>query len=420
MLTATRSPVQVVVLQHLENAVSQRNLRTAQVRAPHVKLHHLRRLDDRLAASLDGLALAGDSGRALCLEALRTPARGSVFTAAIGAIASQDSSLLNRLLATAETLPEARAGLMSAFGWVSSQSLRGITKALLDSNHPFHRSVGLNSCAMHLVNPGTKLSEAIADPDVESSVVALAGRLARLDLLPASLSAMRASEPELQFKAARGGLFLGDRQTAVHTVSNLAQKPGPTQTAALVLVLKVLEPADTHALLRSLAQDPGQDRSLIRGAGAAGDPYYIPWLIKQMANIRLARLAGESFSMITGLDLAYLDLDARPPEGAVFGPNDDPADADVAMDEDDSLPWPDVEKISSWWQSNGSRFQPGTRYFVGEPPSVVHCISVLKNGFQRHRIAAAEYLCLLQPGTPLFNVAAPAWRQQRLLAQMGA
>ena len=40
---------------------------------------------------------------------------------------------------------------------------------------------------------------------------------------------------------------------------------------------------------------------------------------------------------------------------------------------------------------------------------------MLREGFQRQRSAAALYLCLLQPGTPLFNTAAPAWRQQRLL-----
>jgi hypothetical protein len=45
---------------------------------------------------------------------------------------------------------------------------------------------------------------------------------------------------------------------------------------------------------------------------------------------------------------------------------------------------------------------------------------LLKNGFQRQRMAAAIYLCLLKPGTPLFNCAAPAWRQQRLLEKMGA
>jgi hypothetical protein len=47
-------------------------------------------------------------------------------------------------------------------------------------------------------------------------------------------------------------------------------------------------------------------------------------------------------------------------------------------------------------------------------------LNLLKNGFQRQRMAAAIYLCPLKPGTLLFNCAAPAWRQQRLLAQMVA
>ncbi len=141
----------------------------------------------------------------------------------------------------------------------------------------------------------------------------------------------------------------------------------------------------------------------------------MPWLIKQMEDLKLARLAGESFSYITGLDLAYLDLERKPPEGIELGPNDDPNDDDVAMDEDDSLPWPDAAKIADWWSANASRFVAGTRYFVGEPPTFAHCRQVLKTGFQRQRIAAATYLCLLTPGTALFNTAAPAWRQERLL-----
>jgi hypothetical protein len=55
---------------------------------------------------------------------------------------------------------------------------------------------------------------------------------------------------------------------------------------------------------------------------------------------------------------------------------------------------------------------------MGQPVTKEHCIQVLKTGYQRQRILAAQYLCLLEPGTPLFNTAAPAWRQQRLLAAM--
>jgi hypothetical protein len=55
---------------------------------------------------------------------------------------------------------------------------------------------------------------------------------------------------------------------------------------------------------------------------------------------------------------------------------------------------------------------------MGAPITRDLCIAVLEHGYQRQRILAAHYLCLLEPGTPLFNTGAPAWRQQRLLAQM--
>ena len=145
---------------------------------------------------------------------------------------------------------------------------------------------------------------------------------------------------------------------------------------------------------------------------------FLPWLIGRMADPRLSRLAGESFSMITGLDLAAQDLERQTPGDIEAQPTQSAQDSDVAMDEDDGLPWPDPEKVQAWWSANMERFQPGVRYFLGAPPAREHCLRVLKDGYQRQRMAAAEYLCLSQPGTVLFNCEAPAWRQQRWLAQM--
>lgn len=88
------------------------------------------------------------------------------------------------------------------------------------------------------------------------------------------------------------------------------------------------------------------------------------------------------------------------------------------MDEDDGLPWPDVDRVQAWWSANASRFPPSARYFVGAEPTWDHCLHVLREGYQRQRILAAQYRCLLRPGTPLFNTAAPAPRQKALLATM--
>jgi uncharacterized protein (TIGR02270 family) len=422
MTTAIRSPIPVVIQQHADDVAMLRNTRTVLVSAPHVKLHQLGRLDDRLAAHLDGLAVAGKYGSKLAATARESPGTGEAFTATVRAIEDRDVLGLDKLLAIAEAVPESLSGVVSAFGWVSADSLRGITKSLLDSPSPLPRQVGLAACEMHQANPGAAVVAALGDanPALRARALQVVGNLGLVDHLLACTDALADEDACCAYHAARSGVLLGNRGASVSALHRIASAPGCWRSRALGLLLKLQSPTDAHATLTALAQDPACIRLLIQGIGTAGDPHYVPWLIQQMQDSKLSRLAGESFSYITGLDLAYLDLERKPPEGVDFGPNDDPNDDNVAMDEDDGLPWPDVEKVSSWWQANGQRFAPGTRYFMGEPPSAAHCLDVLKNGFQRQRMAAAIYLCLLKPGTPLFNCAAPAWRQQRLLAKMGA
>jgi uncharacterized protein (TIGR02270 family) len=144
----------------------------------------------------------------------------------------------------------------------------------------------------------------------------------------------------------------------------------------------------------------------------------VPWLIEQMNSDQFARQAGESFSLITGADLAWLDLERKPPEGLETGPNDNPDDPNVDMDPDDGLPWPDVDRVKRWWSANLNRFAAGERYFIGQPVTPAHCIEVLKTGYQRQRMLAAFHCTLQQPGTPLFEWRAPAWRQQQALARL--
>lgn len=417
-----RAPIPAVVQQHAEDAVTLRRTRSFLVSAPHVKLNQLRRLDDRLAAHLDGLAVAGDYGSKLAAAALAEPGRGESFTAAVRAIEDRDPAGLEALLAVVEALPESQSGVISAFGWVSAASLRGITKVLLESRSAFRRQVGLAACAMHGADPGAAATTALndADPALRARALRVIAARGRVDLLPACMNAMTDKDSACAHEAARAAVMLGDRRASVAALRAIASAPGPCRSRALGLTLKLLAPTDAHAVLKALSQDTADIRWLIRGVGIAGDPHYLPWLIQQMHDPKLARLAGESFSLITGLDLAALDLERQLPEAVDSAASDDLDNDNVAMDEDHALPWPDPEKIASWWQSNSHRFVAGMRCFMGEPPSPAHCLAVLRTGFQRQRTAAAEYLTLMKPGTPLFNTAAPAWRQQRWLAAMGA
>jgi len=251
---------------------------------------------------------------------------------------------------------------------------------------------------------------------VRAEALRTAGALGRDDVV-SMFSATREDDRVCRFWAAWAAVLLGNR-SATDTLANEVATVGPEHARAFTLALQALPVDASHSMLESMARNPKHVASLIQGSGVVGDPTYIPWLIGLMSDDGTARLAGEAFSLITGADLALLDLERKPPETLESVPNDDPNDSGVDMDSDDGLPWPDVKKIETWWTANSGRFQKGTRYFFGKAVTREHCIDVLKNGYQRQRILAAHYLCLLEPGTPLFNTSAPAWRQQKQLAQM--
>jgi uncharacterized protein (TIGR02270 family) len=411
-----------VLAQHLEGAAGLRAVRSVLVRAAHVGLLHLGRADDRLAACLDGLAAAGDEGTAMSRAALDGAGVGAVFVVAVLAIGRRDGAELARLLALAEAEPQAARALISAFGWVSGSSLRGMTAALLASALPAWRLLGIAACAQHRVDPGkAALGAAIEQPHpvLRARALRAIGELGCADLLPLCMAHLHDEDPACALSAAVSGLRLGNRGACAEALAACAMQPRPAANQALALALCSAGPDGARRTVAQLAAAQAPLRSLIRAAGWAGDPQVLPWLLKHMAQDRHARLAGEVFSLVTGIDITASDLDRKPPENFESGPSDDPNDDNVAMDDDDGLPWPDTAKIQAWWNANKHRFQPGVRYFMGEPPSVPHCIRVLREGYQRQRIAAAEYLCLLQPGTKLFPTSAPAWRQQRWLDKMG-
>jgi len=154
---------------------------------------------------------------------------------------------------------------------------------------------------------------------------------------------------------------------------------------------------------------------LIKTVAANGDPYYVPWLLREMQKPSVARLAGYAFEAITGADIRRVAR-AKAPDGQPSGPTDDPAEHDGAINEQTDLPWPDLAKLNQWWGQNQQRWQAGARYLLGEPLSVAACIETLKQGNQRQRALACRQLCLLNPGTPVFNIYAPAWRQRQKLS----
>lgn len=421
--------IATIVQQHAEEAAMLRHIRSVLVRAPHIGLLQLARLDERIAAHLDGLAVAGRHGTALCLAALERPAAGEVFALAVRALELRDSRLLGHALALVPALPEAWRGLASALGWVSAARLQGVVSGLLGAAEPTQRALGLAACRMHRVDPGAVLPPLLddADPLVRAAALRAAGELGRIDLLEAARAAIADGAAAVALQAATACCLLGARGRVPHELASRAIAAGTAGAGALALALAAQEPEAARELVQRLAPaaqaDAGQRRRLVRAVGWLGDAQFVPWLIERMAEPELARLAGEAFCWITGAELDRLELETLQAPAQPGPAPEDPQEDGIALDEDDSLPWPDVPKVQAWWQRQSAQHDAasaGQRLFEGQPPNLARALDVLRSGTQRRRAQAARWICVLQPGRPLFPVAAPAQRQRRWLAQEAA
>lgn len=409
-----------VVAEHADEAAFLWLQRASAVRAPNYGPTQFADLDERLAAHIDGLRVAGDEGWALAEAALDNEGPEDFFPAAVLAAEAPDARF-DALVERAAEAMEAVPGLVSALGWVSPEYLGGRVKAMLDDTLPLKQKLGIAACALHRKNPGAALDRLLegAVDSVRIRALRAAGELGRTDLAASVQAAVVEPKPALRFWAAWSAVLLGDRFQAVETLAAAALKPGPHQLRALQLALQAMEPAAGHALLTELSSVPDAQRLRIIGAGFVGDARYVPWLIEQMAQPALARIAAEAFVSITGADFNREQMEVPPPGGFEDGPTDDPDDENVEPPEDIALPWPDAGKVQRWWAAHGAQFGGGTRFFLGQAVTPEHCVKVLREGFQRQRVAAALHLALLRPGSVLFATSAPAWRQRRWLGTPG-
>jgi uncharacterized protein (TIGR02270 family) len=406
-----------IIDQHAEEAAFLWLLRRNAIYAPHYNLKDLAKLDNRVEAHIDGLRIAGDYGWEACCNNLEFKGAGEVFAAGFLALEGNDSDRIYKVYQVVEETPETLPGLVSAFGWVEPHHLQGKVSGLLISGNPFWRRAGISACAIHRVDPGKYLDQAVLDSDRQLQIRAMraAAELGRVDLKQSLLDQVGNLDPTAGFWAAWSAVLLGARGNALSLLQAKIIEGSELSVKAMSVAFRVLNRVAVKELLKGLVQQEDRLRDAIIGAGISGDPSYIPWLIKQMEVPKLAKIAGESFTYITGVDIAYEDLDGEMPKGFAPGPTENPEDENVAMDADEDLPYPDPLLIDRWWKQRQQNFTPEFRYLLGNPINEQHCQSVLRTGKQRQRQAAALELSLMQPTRPLFETRAMGKRQQQRL-----
>ena len=95
---------------------------------------------------------------------------------------------------------------------------------------------------------------------------------------------------------------------------------------ALEVLLRRSPEGDARALVEELRR-AGQTRLAIVAAGISGDPASVPWLVENMGSAEHGRIAGASFTQITGLLLEKeKGFAGESPADFDAYPNDDPDD----------------------------------------------------------------------------------------------
>jgi uncharacterized protein (TIGR02270 family) len=387
------------------------------VSQPHYSVADLAKLDNRLVAHLDGLRIAGEAGWSLVQESLSFSESGELFVAAELAFELGAQKRIDAVSKTAANNPEAARGIVSALGWLPYERAHPHIQDFLASSSPRLRHIGIAASAIHRHYPGTFLPDAMSDNDplLRARAFRAAGELARKELLPKLQSGFADPDQNVRFAAAWSGTLLSVNLDSLTVLRAIAESPDPNSAEPLQLTVRRMDLAAAKAWQASLSKQKASLRLAIIAAGAIGDPDRVPWLIERMNLPALARVAGEAFTMITGIDLAYNDLEKHAPEGFEAGPTENPEDENVEMDPDENLPWPDPALIQKWWNNNQSQFQKSTHYLLGKPMTIEWLQQVLRIGRQRQRAAAALELAIRQPGQPLFEVRAPGFRQQAIL-----
>jgi uncharacterized protein (TIGR02270 family) len=340
--------VESVINQHAEESVFLWSLREQAVKAPNYTLSRLAELDDRVDAHLDGLLIAVDAGWEICKEVLSFKESGEVFAAAFLAFLRGDETYIQAVLEMGSASPELSRGLVSALGWLSYPQAEKHIQKLLVAESPTLRRIGIAAYAVHRKDPGQALMNALFDGDALLKARALRAivQLGRIELLHHLQNNLRVEDEKCRFCAAWSAALLGDT-SAVTTLKSFMRLDTPYREEATKMALRRMDLAASRDWQKELAQNPDTIRLGVRGAGVIGDPLLIPWLVEQMKIPPLARVGGEAFTMISGVDLAHEDLEGKWPEGFAAGPTENPGDGNVEMDPDEDLPWPDpalVEK----------------------------------------------------------------------------
>lgn len=374
-------------------------------------------LEERLLAHLDGLVLGEKEAWKLLEPTLSSGGEGEVFTAAFVALDSRVSTMIDLVNKTfSEAEGDVLNGICYAYKHTMNSEVENILCPLLDSDNGLILAASIDSLSFRRNSiDANKLQTFLSnkDPKIVTATLKAIRRL-RVSQLREDVERLLENEIiEVRIEAIKTGLLLGSRKTLeacrrmiikrIEGTDQLIEYPG-----------LMGQPDDVNILMNAL-KEPGLVRNAVTALGLLGNISTIELLIQCAADPKLSRLAGESLSIITGVDLGKEKLVAEKPQEPKESSLTEEEEEEFVTDPDEDLPYPDAEKLNAWWRSNAAKFDKRVRYRNGKPYDKQVLIEILRNGNLPDRHYAAFELALMDTTAPYLETHAFSTLQMKVM-----
>lgn len=384
-----------VVAEHLDEAAFLYTQWEQALVSPLYKLEEVRdRVELRMLAHLDGLVVGGGLVKErLLLPALREGGQGLVFTAAtallLQASAQADEAVLQALR---EAQPPQLAELQRALQLFPSPQRQATLRQLLWEGAPAVRAAAARVLGFQQVDLGPALSTLLASGDKEARRAALYCLRYRPcpDGAPAIRQALAAADGEIATAGLLAAAVTGLRE-ALDAGRFMVRNQHPALPAAALLLGLLGNEADRELLLSGVAR-PEHATALIFALGLGGNVQTADACVQWLHTAALAKVAGEAFVVITGVDpdrekllAPVVDDPKQDPDAPEFQAERTP-EADLAL--------LDADAVAGWWSTHRSQFSASERLFRGKPierqdPRAWLAALEQANMRQRHPLALA-------------------------------
>ena len=297
----------------------------------------------RMEANLEGLTINATAASEFCCAALEGEDAGEFFVASYLSFHSGELARIKPLVETAQSSTSLLEAVAYGLTWHKWELCGFWAAKFISAKQTAMAAIGLfcfNTYQKPLpIRFDDLLKRALGEvePVALPLLLAIAQKNKDVTLLPIlqqenNLDALG----ELQFEQLKTRLKLGD-QSALVDLKKFVLNDNAYRDSALELAFSQLEKNDAKQWIAALKQTKNAERYVLLAVGILNEQILLPWVVKQMQEPALARIAGKVFSQLSGHNLRK--------NGWIM--ESDVLDEQwLAFEGDEDLDWPDVVKIT--------------------------------------------------------------------------